>query len=44
MLSKSKFDQQEKQDIFQYFIPYAAIATVADCVPLTNENRLIVKQ
>jgi single-stranded DNA-specific DHH superfamily exonuclease len=26
------------------FLPFCAIATVADCMPLVHENRLIVKK
>jgi len=38
------FNINEKNKIFNYFLPIAAIGTVADIVPLVNENRLIVKR
>ncbi len=44
LLSKGKFDQKEKNHIFNYFIPIVAIGTIADIVPLVNENRVIVKK
>ena len=36
-------DPKKKQEIFNFFMPIVAIATVADCMPLVNENRLLVK-
>lgn len=44
ILSKSKFDQKQKNHIFNYFLPIVAIWTVADVVPLVGENRVIVKK
>jgi len=44
LLSKSSFDQKQKNHIFNYFLPIVAIGTVADVVPLTGENRVIVKK
>jgi single-stranded DNA-specific DHH superfamily exonuclease len=44
MLSKSKFDQKQKNHIFNYFLPVVAIGTVADVVPLIGENRIMVKK
>ncbi len=44
LLSKSNFDQKQKNHIFNYFIPVVAIGTVADVVPLIGENRVIVKK
>ncbi|MCF7834490.1 single-stranded-DNA-specific exonuclease RecJ [Candidatus Gracilibacteria bacterium] len=43
ILSKSKFNADEKNQIFNYFLPIVAIGTVADVVPLIHENRVIVK-
>jgi single-stranded-DNA-specific exonuclease len=36
-------DRAKRDEIFHYFIPIVTIATVADCMPLIDENRLIVK-
>jgi len=44
ILTKSDFDKQKKNLIFNYFLPVVAIWTVADIVPLVNENRVIVKK
>ncbi len=33
-----------KKMMFNEFLPFAAIATVADCMPLIDENRLLVKK
>lgn len=44
ILSRSKFDSDEKNHIFNYFLPIVAIWTVADIVPLIHENRVIVKK
>ena len=44
LLTKSDFDQKERNHIFNYFIPIVTIGTVADVVPLVNENRVIVKK
>jgi single-stranded-DNA-specific exonuclease len=44
ILSKSTFDQKEKNHIFNYFLPIVTIWTVADVVPLVNENRMMVKK
>lgn len=44
LLSKSSFDQKERNHIFNYFLPIVAIGTVADVVPLVSENRVIVKK
>jgi single-stranded DNA-specific DHH superfamily exonuclease len=43
LLAKSTFDQKEKNHIFNYFLPIVTIGTVADVVPLLDENRIIVK-
>ena len=44
ILSKSSFDQKQRNHIFNYFLPIVAIWTVADVVPLVGENRVIVKK
>lgn len=44
LLSKTNFSTEKKNQIFQYFLPIVAIGTVADIVPLVDENRVIVKQ
>lgn len=44
ILSKSTFDQKERNHIFSYFLPIVTIWTVADVVPLVGENRVIVKK
>ena len=44
LLSKSKFTNEKKGQIFNYFLPIVAIGTVADIVPLVGENRVIVKR
>ncbi len=44
LLSRSTFDQEKKNQIFNYFLPVVAIGTVADVVPLVHENRIIVKR
>lgn len=36
-------DPKKKQEMFNFFMPIVGIATVADCMPLVGENRLIVK-
>ena len=37
-----ELDRETKQRMFEYFLPFTAMATIADCMPLINENRLIV--
>jgi len=44
MLMKSRFSKEEKNLIFQYFLPVVAIGSIADVVPLLEENRTIVKK
>lgn len=44
IMEKSKFTKEKKTEIFNYFLPIVAIWTVADVVPLINENRVIVKK
>ncbi len=36
--------RRDKKLILNYFLPIVSIWTVADCVPLLNENRLFVKK
>lgn len=43
IMSFLKLWKQEKKKIFNYLIPFVSIWTIADCVPLINENRIIVK-
>lgn len=38
------FSKEQKRDILEEFLPFVGIATVADCMPLIKENRLIVKK
>lgn len=44
LLTKFNFDKKEQNYIFNYFLPIVTIGTVADVVPLLNENRVIVKK
>lgn len=44
MLMKSQFSKEDKNLIFQYFLPVVAIGSIADVVPLLEENRMIVKK
>ncbi len=44
LLSKSTFNQKQRNHIFNYFLPIVTIGTVADVVPLVWENRIIVKK
>ena len=44
LLTKTNFDKEKKNQIFNYFLPIVAIGTVADIVPLVDENRVIVKK
>ena len=41
---KSTLPKDQKNKVFNYFLPVVAIGTVADVVPLINENRAIVKR
>lgn len=42
--TKTRSEKKKKNSIFLYFLPIVAIWTVADIVPLTWENRLLVKK
>lgn len=44
MANKFGFDEKTKQNIINFYLPVVAIWTVADCVPLINENRAFVKK
>jgi len=37
-------DQTTKRTLLEEFLPFASMATIADCMPLVDENRLIVKK
>lgn len=37
-------NRQIKKTLFTKLLPFVSIATVADCMPLINENRLLVKK
>jgi single-stranded-DNA-specific exonuclease len=43
-LARSGWDQGRREKLIDSFLKMAAIATVADVVPLTGENRVIVKR
>jgi single-stranded-DNA-specific exonuclease len=32
------------KEIFEWFMPFVTLATIADCMPLVGENRLVVKK
>lgn len=44
LTERSTLTTEIKKKIFNYFLPVVAIGTVADVVPLVNENRVIVKK
>lgn len=44
LLTKSKFNTKQRNEIFNCFLPVVAIGTVSDVVPLVHENRIIVKK
>lgn len=44
IMQRTITNSEKKKEIFNYFLPIVAIATVADCVPLIDENRAIVKR
>ena len=37
-------DAEEYREIAEYLLPFAALATVCDVMPLTGENRIIVRE
>jgi single-stranded-DNA-specific exonuclease len=41
---KLGFDEDMKKQVLYRYMPIVAIGTVADCVPLLEENRLFVKK
>ena len=43
-MTQSKFSDDTKREIYAQCLSVVAIATVADCVPLLNENRALVKK
>ena len=44
LTERSTLTKDKKNQVFNYFLPVVAIGTVADVVPLVNENRVIVKR
>ena len=44
LANKLKLDKKTKEKMINYFLPIVAIGTVADCVPLVDENRFLVKK
>lgn len=44
LMETSTRTTSKKKKLFQYYLPFVSIATVADCVPLVDENRVMVKQ
>lgn len=44
LANKLNLDKKTKEKMMNYFLPIVAIWTVADCVPLVDENRLLVKK
>ncbi len=44
LMQKSKFDTKKRNEIFNYLVPIVAIWTIADVVPLLDENRAFVKK
>lgn len=44
LIQKSKFSVEKSNEIFNYLVPIVAIWTIADVVPLLNENRALVKK
>jgi single-stranded DNA-specific DHH superfamily exonuclease len=37
-------DSEKQKEMIDSMMPFTAIATVADCMPLVHENRLIVTE
>ena len=44
LANKLNLSAKTKEQIINYFLPIVAIWTVADCVPLVDENRFLVKK
>ncbi|USN57575.1 MAG: DHH family phosphoesterase [Candidatus Peribacteria bacterium] len=44
LMTKTKWSDERRRQIFSFYLPVIAIATVADVVPLQDENRMIVKK
>ncbi len=44
LADKLSFTKEQKMNVLEEFLPFVGIATVADCMPLIKENRLIVKK
>jgi len=44
LIDSSKLSKENKQNLSYRFLDLAAIGTVADCVRLTGENRILVKK
>jgi len=44
LMEKADRSRAKKKQIFNYYLPIVAIATVADCVPLIKENRVFVQR
>jgi len=44
LADKLCMDTKLKNKFFQEMLPFVGIATIADCMPLVGENRLIVKE
>ena len=44
LIDSSKLSKKDKQDLSYRFLDLVAIGTVADCVRLTGENRILVKK
>ncbi len=42
--NRQKLSKSMKEKMMNYFLPIVAIGTVADCVPLLDENRLLVQK
>lgn len=44
LMEAAEFSAEKKKECFEYFLPIVTIGTVADCVPLVKENRVMVKK
>lgn len=44
LIREDKIQKKDAEDMLLHLLPYAAIATVADVMPLTRENRILVKE